>query len=744
MTRSILLCAFVVGFLSADCARADDKVTFDDHIMPIFRQRCASCHNTDKKSGGLDVTNFTALMQGGSSGASIEPGDSDFSYLFKLVTHEESPKMPPNADKIPQAEIDTLAKWIDGGALENMKSKATVAKKKSFALSADANPTARPEQIPLPPRMSLQPAVTTDRPSTIRAMAVSPWAPLLAVASQKQVVLFDTNALQIVGILPFPEGEANVLRFSRNGKLLLAGGGKDSLLGKVVVWDIETTERIIEVGNELDTVLAADISPDQSLVALGGPQKMVRVYSTETGELAYELKKHTDWVTALEFSPDGVLLATGDRNGGLFVWEAMTGREYLTLKGHSQMISSVSWRSDSNVVASASEDTTTRLWEMENGGQIKSWGSHGGGASSVVYTRDGRIVTSGRDRTTKLWDGNGGGQRTFEAFADVCTTATYCNETGRVIGTDWTGEIRVWDVNDGKRIGNLLNNPQDLSSRISAAQKSQQALSARYQPLMAASTKAIQAVNAIKQSIAAQTKVVNDTDAAVKKRTGEIDGLNKSVAELQKKSTELTTSLAQHREASSLLQECHQKAAAAAAKLPGNAQLQQAAKDIGAQSQQLKQLTAQVEADLQMAGEEIKKQTGQIDKLQAELKTHQTNKTNAENAVKAATAQLAGAEKDANEKNAATNQAKAELDAANAELKKWQEELAFHNQLVKLNEQLQQANQDSMNSMEELAKAKEQLEQLQKQAQQAQATADAAQQKVDQLQQQISTFTERK
>ena len=38
--------------------------------------------------------------------------------------------MPQNADKLPDAEIDLLRRWIDGGALENAGSKAAKPKAK--------------------------------------------------------------------------------------------------------------------------------------------------------------------------------------------------------------------------------------------------------------------------------------------------------------------------------------------------------------------------------------------------------------------------------------------------------------------------------------------------------------------------------------------------------------------------------------------------------------------------------------
>src|SRR5688500_7202718 len=113
-----------VAIMLATSAMAQDKVTYDDHLAPIFRQRCSSCHNPTAKKADLDVTNYVALMQGGASGAVIEAGDASASYLFALVAHEAEPYMPQGADKIPDNEIELLRQWIDGGALENKGSKA--------------------------------------------------------------------------------------------------------------------------------------------------------------------------------------------------------------------------------------------------------------------------------------------------------------------------------------------------------------------------------------------------------------------------------------------------------------------------------------------------------------------------------------------------------------------------------------------------------------------------------------------
>ena len=129
-TLSRLVLVTVLSSVCATTARAQDAVTFDDNVLPVLRQRCGSCHNPDKKAGGLDVTTYTGLMAGGGSGGSIEPGDAGASYLYKLVTQEDEPKMPPDSPPIPEEERAVLKRWIDGGVLENKGSKAAAPKKK--------------------------------------------------------------------------------------------------------------------------------------------------------------------------------------------------------------------------------------------------------------------------------------------------------------------------------------------------------------------------------------------------------------------------------------------------------------------------------------------------------------------------------------------------------------------------------------------------------------------------------------
>ncbi len=463
--RSLAVFALLVS--SAFAAGAEPKkVTYEDDVLPIFRDNCLKCHNPDKLKGDLDLTSFSSVIKGGGSGTTLNAGDPDGSQLFKSVIHADEPTMPPNA-KLNDRDIAVIRRWIEGGLLQGIGSKALAANKPAVDLSLKSVSIGRPEgPPPMPVGLAIDPFVRATHGSALAAVANSPWAPVVALAAARQIVVYNTNDLEFIGVLPFTEGFPCDLKFSRNGKLLLASGGRGGKSGAVVVWDITTGERIITIGDQFDSVLAADISADQQWIALGGPDRVLKIYRTSDGSLEHRLKKHTEWVTAVEFSPDGKYLATGDRNGGLVLWEAESGHELFSLPGHKGAITAVTWRSDSAMVLSASEDGTLKLWKSGDGSALRSITAHAGGALSARFTTDGRVVSCGRDNKVQIWDTTGKNLVTLPFSGDLPNRVTFSDDGKKVIGSDWKGRTFVWDAKSGKALGELEANPPTLTERV--------------------------------------------------------------------------------------------------------------------------------------------------------------------------------------------------------------------------------------------------------------------------------------
>ena len=446
---------------------AQDKISYDDHVLRIFEQSCLNCHNPDKTKGGLDLSNFAGAIKGGSSGKIVEPGDTS-STLINSVKHTADPKMPPEGEKLSEGDIDVLVKWIEGGLLENKSSTARKPAKPQFQTALRSDPAAKPDgPPPIPEHLLLEPPVVTEKPSAVHSIAASPWAPLLAATSQHQVLLYDTASLELTGILPFPEGDPISLAFTPDARYLIVGGGIPGKNGFTITFDVTNGSRVVTAAKEFDSILAADIRPSFDIVATGGPSKLLKLWNTQTGEMTHSIKKHTDWITSIDISPDGILLASGDRNGGVWVWEAETANEFHTLRAHQAAITTLSFRSDSNLLASASEDGSVRFWEMNNGGEVKKLDAHTGGVSAFAFGKDGSFVTAGRDNKARLWKADFNQLREIPLPA-LATSAAIASDGKRAFVADALGNIHTFSAEESGTpdLITFPTNPPTIATRL--------------------------------------------------------------------------------------------------------------------------------------------------------------------------------------------------------------------------------------------------------------------------------------
>lgn len=455
-----LACLAVLLLLApALLAQPAHHPNYDDDVKPIFARYCFQCHSAGEMRAGLSLESYSGVLKGGGSGDVVTAGRPASSILFKAVNHEGNgvPLMPLGGAKLPDAIIAIIRDWIQQGLLEN----ATSQPKGPVGPSLDYHPSDlnRPKGAPaMPESLPLVTAAEPARPHPVTALAASPWAPLAAVAGHERIYLYDLAKRAPVGELAFPEGVPYCLRFSRDGATLLAAGGKGVQSGKVVLFDVRTGNRIATIGQETDVVLAADVSADGKLVALGGPGKLVKIYSVPDGKLLFQFKKHTDWITAMEFSPDGTRLATGDRAGGIFLWESATGGGLGALAEHKDAITSLSWRGDGQLLASASEDGQIIVWNVNDGFPLATiskahlpkaapgtYGMIPGGVLAVEFAADGRMASVGRDNAIRIWSADGKAKSASPPGDTLLTKVAVSFDGKLAIAGDYQGRLVIWD-----------------------------------------------------------------------------------------------------------------------------------------------------------------------------------------------------------------------------------------------------------------------------------------------------------
>ena len=109
--------SFLILFFSIAFAQID----YTTQIQPILNNNCTTCHvNGGTYFGGLDLSSYSDIIDGGSSGNTVVPYNHENSLLYTRITLPQGDQefMPQYGAPLSQSDIDLIVDWINEGALE--------------------------------------------------------------------------------------------------------------------------------------------------------------------------------------------------------------------------------------------------------------------------------------------------------------------------------------------------------------------------------------------------------------------------------------------------------------------------------------------------------------------------------------------------------------------------------------------------------------------------------------------------
>src|SRR5262245_16708318 len=86
--------------------------------MRVLKTECFTCHNSEKKKGGLVLVSRERLLEGADNGPVAVSGKPESSLLAKVVLKDADPHMPPKK-QLTDAQINIIRDWIKGGLIWN-------------------------------------------------------------------------------------------------------------------------------------------------------------------------------------------------------------------------------------------------------------------------------------------------------------------------------------------------------------------------------------------------------------------------------------------------------------------------------------------------------------------------------------------------------------------------------------------------------------------------------------------------
>lgn len=436
--RTRILAILVTGIAFAPTGHAQ-SVSFRKDVAPVLVKRCLACHGEQKFKGGYRLHTFESLMKPGKSGdVPVAAGKPQESILLQMIVSGE---MPKSADPLPKEEVDSITKWIAGGAKfdgDDLKGEIV-----SSVIWTHPDP---PEVY--------------SRPFPITAIAFRPDGKELAVGGHHEITVWNAEDGTLLRRIKNVAERTYALAYSKDGSQLAAAGGTPGQLGEVRLFQSADGKLIRPVGSMSDCAFDVAFSPDGKRIAACGADHRVRVYDIATGEQDLLIDDHTDWVMGVAWSPDGGKIASASRDKTCKVFDAKTGDLLLTYPDHASTVYDIAFNADGSQAISCGGDNRIRVWHPTDQGyedkemkkkkrqHIHEISGFNGELFHLKF-HDGRVFACSSDQTVRQHDAAKRNQiQQYTGHGAWVFALDYNPATKRLATGSLDGEVRIWNAEE--------------------------------------------------------------------------------------------------------------------------------------------------------------------------------------------------------------------------------------------------------------------------------------------------------
>ncbi len=304
--------------------------------------------------------------------------------------------------------------------------------------------------------------------SPIWALEFSPNGKTIAVGKYQWVELWELDTQRMTRAYEPHAGRVKCIKFTPDGKMLYAGGGREAQSGEIRLWDVEDEELIKSYEIHADTIESIALSPDNAKLLTASMDEFSAVIDLENLDDTEPIDGQAKWLTqhvgrvlSTLYHPDGNYFVTGSEDKTLKIWDPKTYTVLVSFDGNDDAVYSLAYATGENVIVSGAADNVVRTWRITQnnngntrGAPVRQFNGHQGPVYSVdtgFWNGQEVIVSGGADSSVIVWNiRNGNRRRTFNDSTDAVYAVKISPDGNHVASGGRDGKVRIWSIRENR------------------------------------------------------------------------------------------------------------------------------------------------------------------------------------------------------------------------------------------------------------------------------------------------------